>query len=138
MGERWYQNTGGAESLMGEQTVALARDGFEAWQRGDFATLQTMLDPDVQWRWFEPGEWDCHNRDDVMRTLRDRYQQGFAAGELEFVDGGEDSVIVVAHPAAVGGDEWPEETATVISFRQGKATDMRGLRTKEEALAAVR
>ena len=86
---------------MGEQTVALARDGFEAWQRGDFATLEAKLDPDVQWRWFEPGEWDCHNRGDVMRTLRERYQQGFAAGDLEFVDGGEDSVIVVAHPAAV-------------------------------------
>jgi len=101
MGESWYQNTGGEESLMGEQTVALARDGFEAWQRGDFATLEAKLDPDVQWRWFEPGEWDCHNRGDVMRTLRERYQQGFAAGDLEFVDGGGDSVIVVAHPAAV-------------------------------------
>ena len=42
------------ESAMSEQTMALAREGFDAWQRGDFAFLEAMLDPDVQWRWFEP------------------------------------------------------------------------------------
>jgi len=123
---------------MSEQTMALAREGFGAWQRGDFATLEAMLDPDVQWHWFEPGEWDCHSRDDVMRTLRERFEQGFAASELEFLDAGEDSVIVVAHPAAVGGEGWPEEAATVITFHQGKVTTMQDHRTKEEALAAVR
>ena len=123
---------------MSEQIMALAREGFGAWQRGDFATLEAMLDPDVQWHWFEPGEWDCQSRGDVMRTLRERYEQGFAAGELQFLDGGEDTVIVVAHPAAVGGEGWPEEAATVITFRQGKVTTMQDHRTREEALAAVR
>ena len=123
---------------MSEETMNLARDGFAAWQRGDFGTLESMLDPGVEWRSFEPGEWDCHSRQDVMRTLRDRYEQGFARGELEFVDGREDSVIVVAHPASVGGEEWPEETATVISFRQRRVTAMQDYRTKEDALAAAR
>ena len=116
---------------MSEQTMALAREGFGAWRRGDFATIEAMLDPDVQWRWFEPGEWDCHSRDDVMRTLRERYEQGFGRGELEFVDGGEDTVIVVAHPASVGGEGWPEEAATVITFDQGKVTNMQDHRTKQ-------
>ena len=123
---------------MSEHTMALAREGFGAWQRGDFATLEAMLDPDVQWRWFEPREWDCYSRDDVMRRLRERYDQGFAASELEFLDAREDSVIVVAHPAAVGGEGWPEEAATVITFHQGKVTTMQDHRTKEEAVAAVR
>jgi hypothetical protein len=79
-----------------------------------------MLDPDIQWHWFEPGKWDCRGREDVMRTLRERYDQGFAASELEFLDAGEDSVTVVAHPAAIGGEGWPEEAATVITFRGGK------------------
>jgi len=34
---------------MREQTMALAREGFGPWQRGDFATLEAMLDPDVHW-----------------------------------------------------------------------------------------
>jgi hypothetical protein len=50
---------------MSEQTMKLAREGFGAWQRGDFDTLEAMLDPGVRWHWFEPGEWDCHSRDDV-------------------------------------------------------------------------
>lgn len=123
---------------MSEQTMTLAREGFGAWQRGDFATVESMLDPAVQWRWFEPGEWDCRSRDDVVRTLRERYDQGFGRSELEFVEGGEDSVIVVAHPAAVGGEGWPEEAAMVIRFNQGKVTNMQDYRTREEALEAVR
>jgi len=46
--------------------------------------------------------------------------------QLEFVDGGEESVIVVAHPAAIGDEEWPDETATVITLREGKVVDLPG------------
>jgi ketosteroid isomerase-like protein len=122
---------------MSEETVGLARAGFEAWQRGDFATLEALLDPGVEWRWFEAGDWDCHSRQDVMRTLRERFERGFARAELEIMDGGTDSVIVVSHPRALGGEEWPEETATIITFRRGKVTDMQDYRTKEDALAAL-
>ena len=118
--------------------MAIATEGLEAWEKGDFETLERLLDPAIEWRWFEPGEWDCYSRDDVMRTLRERYDQGFAASELEFLDAGEDSVIVVAHPAAIGGEGWPEQAATVITFHQGKVVTMQDHRTKEEAVAAVR
>ena len=123
---------------MSDETMELARRGFGAWQQGDFATIEALLDPAVQWRWFEPGEWDCRSRQDVMDVVRERYEQGFARGELEFVDGGEDSVIVVAHPELVGGEGWPAETATVITFRNGKVVGMQDYRTKADALAAVR
>jgi ketosteroid isomerase-like protein len=123
--------------LMSDMTMELARMGFAAWQQGDFATIEALLDPAVQWRWFEPGEWDCHGRQDVMDVIRERYEQGFARGELEFVDGGQDSVIVVAHPAAVGGEEWPAETATIITFRESKVVDMQDYQTKDEALTAI-
>lgn len=122
---------------MTKRTIALAREGLGAWQRGDFPTIEAMLHPAVEWRWFEPGDWDCHGRDEVMSTLRERYEQGFGRGDLEFLDGGEDAVVVVAHPSAVGGAEWPEETATVFTFSGGKVTEMQDYRTKEEALAAV-
>ena len=122
---------------MGSQTMETARQGLEAWQRGDFDTIEAMLDPDVQWRWFEPGEWDCRSREDVMRTLRERHAQGFGRSELEFVGAGDDAVIVVAHPRAVAGDDWPEEAATIITFRDGRVVDMQDYRTRDEALAAV-
>jgi ketosteroid isomerase-like protein len=114
-----------------------ARDGLEAWRRGDFETIESMLDPDIEWRWFEPGDWDCHNRDDVMRTLRQRHAHGFAEGRIEFRDAGEDAVIVVSYPREIGGPEWPEETATVMTFRGDRIVSMQDYRTEADARAAV-
>src|SRR5690348_6380140 len=97
--------------------MVLAKEGLEAWRRGEFETVERILDPAVEWRWFEPGEWDCHGREAVMQTLRERHAQGFARGALTFHDGGQGTVIVVSHPSEIGGPEWPEETATLMRFR---------------------
>lgn len=117
--------------------LALAEEGFDAWRRGDFGVLEEMFAPDVEWRWFEPGDWDCHSRKDVMRTLRQRHAAGFAAGRLTFQEAGPDVVIVTAHPSEIGGPEWPDETSTVIRFRRGKVVSMQDYRTQAEARAAA-
>jgi ketosteroid isomerase-like protein len=122
---------------MNSKPTEIAREGLEAWRKGDFETIEEILDPNVEWRWFEPGEWDCHGRNDVIRTLRERYDQGFARGELEFRDGGERSVIVVSHPSEIGGPDWPSETATVMQFRNERVVSMQDYRTEAEAVAAV-
>ena len=122
---------------MSSVSLALAEQGLAAWRKGDFKTLERLLDLAVEWHWFEPGEWDCHGREDVMRTLRERHAEGFAAGALEFRDVGGDTVIVVSHPSQIGGPEWPAETATVMRFRNEKVISMQDHRTEREALAAV-
>jgi ketosteroid isomerase-like protein len=116
---------------------ALAREGLEAWRRGDFETLEQLLDPEMTWGWFEPGEWDCKSRDDVMRTLRERYEQGFARGDVEFRECGDDAIIVVTHPSEIGGPEWPAETATIMRFRDGRVVSMRDYKTELEAQEAA-
>ena len=122
---------------MSEQIMDLARRGLSAWKEGDFRTMESMLDPDVRWRWYQPGEWDCNSRSDVMQVIRERYEQGFARGDAELVDGGSEKVVVIAHPREIGGEDWPAETATVMTFRDGKVTDMRDYRSKEDALKAI-
>lgn len=122
---------------MSSTPAELARAGLEAWRAGDFEAIERILDPQVEWFWFEPGEWDCHSRDDVMRTLRERYEQGFARGDLRFREAGRDAVIVVAHPSEIGGPDWPEETATVMKFREDRVVSMQDYRTEAEALAAT-
>src|SRR5262245_42104092 len=122
---------------MGSETLEIARRGFTAWQQGDFDTIEAILDPDVQWLSFEPGEWDCQDRTDLMRTVRDRYDEGFARAPIELLDAGDDVVIVIAKPRETGGDEWPPEVATVIRFADGKVVTMQDYRTKQEALASV-
>jgi ketosteroid isomerase-like protein len=115
----------------------IAREGLEAWRKGDFETVEEILDPNVEWHATEPGEWDCHGRDDVMQTLRERHEQGFGRGNLQFREGGEHAVIVVAHPSEIGGPDWPSETATVMRFRNERVVSMQDYRTEAEAVAAV-
>jgi ketosteroid isomerase-like protein len=126
---------GGA--MRDSSSLSVAQQGFDAWRRGDFDALEEIFAPDVQWRWFEPGEWDCHSRKDVMRTLRQRPATGFAEGRLKLHDAGPDVVVVTAYPSEIGGPEWPEETSTVIRFRAGKVVSMQDYRTEAEALAAT-
>jgi ketosteroid isomerase-like protein len=119
------------------ESLKVAQEGLAAWRDGDFDTIERLLDPAVRWHWFEPGEWDCESREDVLRTLRERHAQGFAAGALEFRAIDRDTVIVVSHPSEIGGPEWPAETATVMRFRDGRVVSMQDYRTESEALTAV-
>jgi ketosteroid isomerase-like protein len=118
-------------------SLTVAEHGLDAWRRGDFDALEAIFAADVEWLWFEPGDWDCHSRDDVMQTLRQRHAAGFAAGRLNFHDAGSDVVVVTAYPNEIGGPEWPAETSTVIRFREGKVVSMQDYRTEAEALAVA-
>src|ERR671924_1114694 len=101
------------ESVMSDSSsLTLAQQGFDAWRRGDFDALEDIFAPDVEWRWFKPGEWDCHTRDDVMRRLRQRHAAGFADGRLNFHDAAPDVVVVTAHPSEIGGPGWAGGTST--------------------------
>jgi ketosteroid isomerase-like protein len=122
---------------MSNTPMDIAREGLEAWRSGDFKSIQRMLDPNVEWRATEPGEWDCHGRDDVIQTIRERYEQGFARGDLQLRDGGADAVIVVAHPSEIGGPDWPDETVTVMKFQGDRVVSMQDYATEAQALAAA-
>jgi ketosteroid isomerase-like protein len=122
---------------MAESPLEIARRGLAAWQEGDLATVESILDPSVQWAWYEPGDWYCKDRNDVMQAIRERFEQGFARGAIEYIEGDTDTVVVVAHPREIGGGDWPEEAATVLTFTDGLVTKMRDYRTKDEALAAI-
>jgi len=74
---------------MNSKPTEIAREGLAAWRKGDFGTVEEILDRNVEWHATEPGEWDCHGRGEVMETLRERYEQGFAKGDLQFREGGE-------------------------------------------------
>jgi ketosteroid isomerase-like protein len=116
--------------------LELAQAGLAAWKRGDFEALAELLAPDATWRAVEPGDWDCESRDDILRTLRERYEQGFTMGPIELVEGGPGMVILLSRPAEVGGPDWPEETAIAITFRAGKVVAMQDHLTLADARRA--
>jgi ketosteroid isomerase-like protein len=113
-----------------------ARDGLAAWKRGDFEALEELLAPDATWHAVEPGEWDCNSRDDILRTLRERHEEGFTLGPFELVEVEPGTVILVSHPAETGGEQWPEETAIAITFRAGKVFSMQDYATLADAKGA--
>ena len=114
----------------------LARRGLAAWQRGDFEALEELLAPEATWHAVVPGEWDCECRDDILRTLRARYEEGFTRGEFELIEATGGTVVLVSHPAEIGGDTWPEETAIALTFRGEKVVAMQDYGSAADALAA--
>jgi ketosteroid isomerase-like protein len=47
----------------------LVRSSFDAFLRGDRDALRRVMDPGVEWLWYEPGEGDCRDRKQVLATL---------------------------------------------------------------------
>lgn len=77
---------------------------------------------------------------DVNSNPAEIAREGLAAwreGDVQFREGGEHAVIVVAQPSDIGGSDWPSEIATVMQFRNDRVGSMQDYRTEAEALAAV-
>jgi hypothetical protein len=112
------------------QTDDLVRRGLRAWTDGDLDALEVVLDPAVTLRWIEPGEWDCMNRDQVMRLLRQRQAEGVGAHpmRIEHID---DHTVVVStdEPGPYGA------AATRISIAHGAVVAMQQYASRDEALA---
>lgn len=122
---------------MSPSHVELARSGFEAAARGDFAAIGELLDPNVKWHGGDPdSDTGCHNRGEALEFMRQAHRRG-AIGELvDVIDAG-DRVVVVMQPPAAEGEE-PELRANLTTFRGGKVVEMVAYETPEEALAATR
>jgi ketosteroid isomerase-like protein len=120
---------------MEAELMEKARPELQAWQDGDLSALEDLLDPEVELSGGQPSEWDCHSRDDVLRQLAERKQLGVNRVEVELIDAGEDVLVSVSHP--INGTDWPEEHATVIRFRDGRAIEMRKFTSRDEALTAA-
>jgi hypothetical protein len=54
----------------------MAREEFvkvmwEAWTQGDYESLEGALSPEAQWRAVEDGPWNCANRSQILKTMRE-------------------------------------------------------------------
>jgi ketosteroid isomerase-like protein len=114
-----------------------AREGLEAWVRGDVSALEPLLDPEVELLWWEAGGWDCHGRGEVLSLLRERAEVS-PAGGVELVQAGPQALVVSRMTTVPDGPEAGFTPATVVTFRGGKVVSMRQYRSQDEALAAAR
>jgi ketosteroid isomerase-like protein len=81
------------------ENASLVRTSLDAFLPGDWDALRQMMDPEVQWLWYEPGEWDCHDRRKVLATLFDRQREGVVTELNAVVESGERVFVEVTGPS---------------------------------------
>ena len=123
---------------MDSDVMLRMRAGLEAWQRGDVAALEPLLDPAVELLWWERGEWDCHGRDAVLSCLRERVATGVNADELDLAAAGGDRLVVSRRGVVAEGPAAGLSPATVIALSEGKVVSMQQFQSRDDALAALR
>ena len=115
----------------------LVRQGFQAFLRGDFDALRDMMDPAVQWLWFEPGVWDCHDREKMIATLRERRRDGVITKLDDVVDGGDTVFVEVSGPRREESELPDGRACMVVTVRDGRIVRMQDHRSREDALAGA-
>jgi ketosteroid isomerase-like protein len=119
--------------VMSEENVRIARQGWEAVQRGDFDTIAGLLDPDVKWHGGDPAS-GCQNSTQAIEFIRQGIARRGPSELVEVVDAGDRVVVVLRRPGAKG----PELVANLTTFREGKVVEMVHYPNVDDALAAVR
>jgi ketosteroid isomerase-like protein/ankyrin repeat protein len=113
----------------------LVRSSFDAFLRGDWHALSDVMDPDVEWLWYEPGDWDCHDRRKVLATLFERQREGVVTG-LEAVVEVDDRVFVEVTGPQLRG--MPGGRACmVVTVRDGRIVRMQDYADRAGALAGA-
>jgi ketosteroid isomerase-like protein len=115
----------------------LVRSSFDAFLRGDWDALNEVLDPGVEWLWYEPGDWDCHDRKKVLATLFERQREGVVTGLNAVVAVDERVFVEVTGPRL---EQWglPDgQACMVVTVRDGRIVRMQDYPNRAAALAGA-
>jgi len=110
------------------ESADLVEHGLRAWANSDLDALEAILDSRVTLRAVERGPWDCEDRAQVMRLLRQRQSEGLGtyAVRVERVD--EHTFIVQSEkPIDPDGPE-PFSVATRVTVGGGRVISMQQCR----------
>jgi len=129
---------------MSNENVDLIRRAYEAYSRGDMATMLQFVDPDLEWTYLDPIIKDpepqvCHGRHELETALKRQAERGLRA-ELEEVVAGDERVMVVTRTPGVDSfrvRKADDRNFAVFSLRDGRIVSMRDCRDRQEALAAA-
>jgi ketosteroid isomerase-like protein len=121
---------------MAESNAMVARRGYEAALRGDFASLEKFLDAEVKWHAGDPtASGACQNREQALEFIARARTRGVIGELVEVIEAGE-KVVVIMRPRGRPADASPL-SANVTTFRDGKAVEIVHYPRPEDALAAV-
>jgi ketosteroid isomerase-like protein/ankyrin repeat protein len=115
----------------------LVRSSFDAFLRGDWDVLSRVMDPGVEWLWYEPGDWDCHDRKKVLATLFKRQREGVVTALNAVVAVDERVFVEIAGPRL---EQWglPDgQACMVVTVRDGRIARMQDYPSRAAALAGA-
>src|SRR3954452_3000410 len=130
---------------MSQENVEIVRQVFEAFNRGDIATVAELLHRDIELRErFEPSTSPGPHRglEGVLTWYRDGGRH-WSAYEVELVDAvaaGSELVVAEGEVRATGrtsGVETRQRFGYVYGLREGKVIQFEIFKTRAEALEAV-
>jgi ketosteroid isomerase-like protein len=125
-----------------KENVELIHAAYQAYAKGDVATMLGLIDSDLEWTYLDPSQENpepqvCHGRSELAAALDRRTERGLTA-ELEEVLGNGDRVMVVTRTPGV--DVYRVRPAndrnfSVFTVRDGRIVALRDCRDRQEALA---
>jgi hypothetical protein len=121
---------------MSGSNVALFEAAYTAFvDGGDLEPFQAMLAPDVEWRaWNDEG--NCHNRHEVMDTVRSAIARGVRIEVPEIIEAG-DRLILIPRDVPPFFPPEAEGFFQVVEFANDKIVALRDFIRRSEALAAA-
>jgi ketosteroid isomerase-like protein len=121
------------------RTLDLLQAAYQRAGRDGVDAIVDLLDPQVEWIAAQPGPWDCHDREQVLETLRRQYDHGVRADFGEAVEVG-DTVILDVRPYRRDeqGNKTDEQRLwQVLTMRQGKIVRIQDYTDQASALQAA-
>ena len=126
-----------------DRVIAILREAYAAFNRGDITAAVAGLDPQIEWT--EPAEFPgggaYHGREGAKQYLA---QSRAASAEVisepeQFIPVGDRIVVFVhARVRAKGSNDWQEvRLADVYTVHHGKIVAMRAFADRQEALRWV-
>lgn len=123
------------------ENVALIRGAYDAYARGDLATMLEVVDPDLEWTYLDPSLEDpqpqvCHGRHELESALARQAGLGLQA-QLEEVLGHGDRVMVVVRTPGVDAyrvRQADDRNYSVFTMRDGRIVALRDCRDRQEGL----
>ena len=116
----------------------LVRETWAALSRDDFGPLEAVLAPGAKWRAVEDGPWNCENRSQILRVMRENRAAGLD-GEVEQVRDVGDRAIVAFRPSSATPGQWPLDNGiryVVLTFDgDGRVSEMKGCADRAAAFA---
>jgi ketosteroid isomerase-like protein len=115
--------------------IALLHRVWDARAAGDFAVLEAALAPEAKWRGIDDGPWNCENRADIMRVMRQNLAHGLDGRIEETIPHGE-RIVVAFRPSGAWHSDRPLDDAiayVVVTVHDGAITEMKGCATRANA-----